>query len=68
MAAVIVQFQGMSSDKLQSDTTFEYVVVALTVLQMFAAYGAYPASAGIAVSMFALVALGVNRFVQFFCF
>ncbi len=70
MASVTVQFQGMTSEKLQSDSTFEYAVIALTVLQMFAAYGAYPAPAGIAVSMFALVALGVNRFVLFggFCF
>ncbi len=63
MASVVVQFQGLSAD-MHSDTTFEYVVLALTVLQMFATYGYYPASSGIAVSLFALVALGINRFVQ----
>jgi hypothetical protein len=66
MASVTVQVQGMSSEKLHADSTFEYVVLALTVLQMFALYGFYPASAGIPISLFALVALGVNRFVKSF--
>ena len=66
MASVTVQVQGMSSEKLHSDSTFEYVVLALTILQMFAAYAFYPAAAGIPVSLFALVALGVNRFVKSF--
>ena len=68
MASVTVQFQGMSPDKLVSDTTFEYVVLALTILQMFATYGFYPAASGIGISLFALVALGLNKFVQICAF
>jgi hypothetical protein len=64
--SMVVQIQGLSADKLHSDTTFEYVVLVLTAMQMFATYGVYPASSGIPVSLFALVALGINRFVQLF--
>ncbi len=63
--SVTVHFQCLSTDKLNSEITFEYVAVALTILQMFATMGGYPASSGIAISLFALVSLGVNRFVQF---
>jgi hypothetical protein len=63
--SVTVQFQGLSTDKLNSDTTCEYAVLALTVLQMFATMSNYPASSGIAISLFALVALGVNRYIQY---
>ena len=54
------------STTLLSNTTFEYAVLALTVLQMLNCFvGGYPAASGIPVSLFALVALGIDRFVHF---
>jgi hypothetical protein len=55
----------MSSTFLLSSTTFEYAVLALTVLQMLNTFFAYPAASGIPVSLFALVTLGIDRFVHF---
>ena len=53
------------SASLLSSTTFEYAVLALTVLQMLNSFGFYPAASGIPSSLFALVALGIDRFFLF---
>ena len=59
-----LKFQ-VSADTMNSDSTFEYVALALTCLQMLSTLGAalYPGP-GLVISVFALVALGNNKCVQ----
>ncbi len=65
MSSVTLNFQGVISvDTMKADSTFEYVALSLTCLQMLAMIDAYPGP-GLVVSVFALVALGNNKCVRF---
>jgi hypothetical protein len=64
MSTAFQSLQGWLPNLKDDDSVFESVALFLTVLQMFSTYGPYPAASGIAVSLFSLIAHGINRFAQ----